>query len=72
MVRRPWPDSSHINTGTVQKAILSEQDCGQSGPKARTVRSTNVQDWSEVDILRTPLDGSRTVCPLGPDGPPAP
>ena len=69
-VRRPWPDSLHNYTGTVQRATLSGQDCGRSGPKARTVRNTNIQDQSKVNILRTPLDGSQTVRPLGPDGPP--
>jgi hypothetical protein len=71
-VRRPWPDSPHNNTGTVQRATLSGQDCGRSGPKARTVRSTNMQDQSKVNILRTSLDIARTVRPLGPDGPPKP
>jgi hypothetical protein len=71
-VRQPWPDSPHNNTGTVQRATLSSQDRGRSGPKAWTVRSTNVQDQSEVNILRTPLDGSQIVRPLGPDGPPTP
>jgi hypothetical protein len=44
--------------GQVQLWTLSGQGCGRSGPKAQTVRSTNILDQSEVNILRTPLDGS--------------
>jgi hypothetical protein len=71
-VRRPRPDSPHNYTWTVQRATLSGQDYGRSGPKARMVRSTNIQDQSEVNILRTPLNRSQTVRTLGPDGPPTP
>jgi hypothetical protein len=38
------------------RAASSSQDCGRSGPKARTVRSTNEQDLSEVNRLWTPLE----------------
>jgi hypothetical protein len=55
--------------GHVQLQTLSGQDYGWSSPKARTVRSTNVLDQSEVNTLWTPLDGSRTVRPPGLDGP---
>jgi hypothetical protein len=36
------------------------------------VRSTNEQYKSKVNLLRTPLEGSWTVRPHGPDGPPIP
>jgi hypothetical protein len=49
-------DGPHNNTGTVPRATFSGQDCGQSNPKAWTVRSTNEHDLSEVNILRTPLE----------------
>jgi hypothetical protein len=55
-VRPTRPDSPHNNTGTVPRAAFSGQDCGWSGPKVRTIRSTNEQDQSEVNILRTPLE----------------
>ena len=42
--------------GQVQLWTLSGQGCGRSGPKAQTVRSTNEQDLSEVNRLRTPLE----------------
>jgi hypothetical protein len=38
------------------RAAFTSQDCGRSGPKARTVRSTNEQDLSEVNRLRTTLE----------------
>jgi hypothetical protein len=56
-----------ITQELVQNQTLSGQDCGRSGPKARTVRSTNILDQSKMNTLRTPLDGSRTVRPPGPD-----
>jgi hypothetical protein len=56
-VRPIRPDGPHNNSGTAPRAAFSGQDCGRSGPKARTVRSTNEQDQSEVDILRTQLEG---------------
>jgi hypothetical protein len=37
------------------RAAFSGQDRGWSGPKARTVRSTNEQDLTEVNTLQTPL-----------------
>jgi hypothetical protein len=61
-----------ITRELVQNQTLSGQDYGWSGPKARTVRSTNIPDQSKMNTLRTPLDGSRTVRPPGPDGPPTP
>jgi hypothetical protein len=54
-VRPTRPDGPHNNSGTVPRAAFSGQDCRRSSPKARTVRSTNEQDQSEVNILRTPL-----------------
>jgi hypothetical protein len=50
-VRRPWPNSPHNNIGTVLRATISGQDCGRSGPKARMVRSTIVQDQSEMNYF---------------------
>jgi hypothetical protein len=40
----------------VPRVASYSQDCGWSGPKARTVRSTNEQELSEVNRLRTPLE----------------
>jgi hypothetical protein len=54
-VRPSKPDGPHYNSGTVPKAVFSSQDCGRSGPKARTVRGAKEQDLSEVVRLRTPL-----------------
>jgi hypothetical protein len=56
MVRPTRPDDPHYNSGTVPRAAFSGQDCGRSGPKARTVHSTNEQDLSEVNRLQTPLE----------------
>jgi hypothetical protein len=60
----------------VPRAAFSGQGYGRSGPKAQTVRSTNEQDQSEVNILWTPLEDrgrsvrmARMVRPHGPDGP---
>jgi hypothetical protein len=54
-VRSSKPDGPHYNSGTVPKAVFSGQDCGWSGPKARTVRSAKEPHRSEVVRLRTPL-----------------
>jgi hypothetical protein len=54
-VRSSKPDGPHYNSGTVPKAAFSGQDCGRSGPKARTVRSAKEPHRSKVVRLRTPL-----------------
>ena len=60
---------SAYNSGTDPKPPSSGQDCGRSGPKARTVRSAkrtqNQHKWSNLG----PSGGSRTVRPQGPDSP---
>jgi hypothetical protein len=55
-VRPSRSDGPHYNSGTVPRAASFGQDCGRSSPKARTVHSTNEQDLSKVNTLRTPLE----------------
>jgi hypothetical protein len=68
-VRASQADRPPIIQGLTRSLPSSGQDCGRSGPKARTVRSAkriqSQHKWSNLG----PSGGSWTVRPQGPDSP---